>query len=503
MATMVQLKVSSSYSKNLYWWRLFDDFVDGSKASVSKHLIRYNSETENTKEGRAAFAGRLARAYNENHCKCYLEVHVGHMAQAIDFNLPEGPVWDEIRADATQFGQDSIGIAREMLWDYCQDGIVGVLVDQEAVVPATQGEAAAANSRSYQVRYEAEEILNYEYFRRGPNKGKLSLVLLSNGYASIDGKAYQLLREYRMDESGLVGFIDYRTDAKFTISNDGEITAEAVGVGTIGIRGEIPFVLMGCDAEESLIKDSAEGNAALFNRLSIRDNVNHYQGFQKVIVAGAAPEELSVMNESTITVCQRSEVSVHEIPAGEPAAIERQIMEIRAYLRRVGMKEYNQLADDSKNIQSAESKEKDTKARKELYDQILDLQTEALTKIYRLHGLFEGLSDAEREAISVSITREYGLDDKVQEAAERQQAFSMAATLGVDRVEKELLKAVVSRQRFVATDELDEEEVRAECYAAIDEAQPGSAIANRFGGQAPAPGASPNGRPDLTSLLTQ
>jgi hypothetical protein len=469
------------------------DFVDGRPDKVSGYLIRYNSENPSTAEGRKAFAGRIKRLYNENVVRPYLEVHVSHMSQPIDLTLPETGVWKEIKADVTQYGQDFTKMAEELLLDYCRDGIVGVLVDQESTVPATKAEAQAQKTRSYQVKYSGTEIFNWEYFRSGPKKGKLSKLLLSNGTRTVDNKERRVLREYTSGETGPVTWIDYLVDLNPKISKTATLEGEPIDKGVLGEKvTEIPFAIMGEGPEKSFVLDSTHVNCAMMNRLSVRDNVNHYQGFKKSIVAGGDAKELEVMSESTITHIADRDVTVHSIDAGDPIALTDQIGEMRVYARRVGMKENNQMADDSKNIQSSESKEKDSKARRKLYDVTLNLLTAFLKKIYSFHAMFEGESDAK---IAVSIGREYGLDDKVQEAAQHQQVFSMAGQLGVRSVQKETLKTGVSKLRFVARDDgTTEDEVRQELYDDIDAAEPGSQLASQV---------NLNGRPNLGAELTQ
>jgi len=489
----IKLKVHPKYSENLETFKMIADFVDGRPEIVAKYLIRYNSESPATAEGRRAFANRRERLYNENVVRPYLEVHVSHMSQPIDLTLPDRDTWKEIKDDVTQFGQPYQEMAEELLLDYCRDGIVGVLVDQEESVPPTKAEAQAKKTRSYQVKYCGSEILNWEYFKSGPNKGKLSRLLLSNGIRVISEKEKKVLREYVSDGVGPVTWRDYFVETNAKIGKDATISGEAGPAGKLGDKvTEIPFALMGEGPSKSFILDSTYVNEAMMNRLSVRDNVNHYQGFKKSIVAGGDAKELEVMSESTITHMADRDVTVHSIDAGDPIALTEQIGEMRVYSRRVGMKEHNQMADDSKNIQSSESKEKDTKARRKLYDVTLNLLTNFQKKIYRFHAMFEGEPNAE---IAVSIAREYGLDDKVQEASERQQVFSMAGQLGVPSVQKETLKTAVSRMRFVARDDgTTEDEVRQELYDNIDVAESGSRLASQV---------NINGRPNLGAELTQ
>lgn len=470
---MVEIQLSAEYLRNRPTYDMIADFEDGDEERVEHYLIRYASESPDTHEGKKAYAGRRERLFNENMVRPYLEVHHEHMSQPIDFNVPTGERWEEIIADVTQFGVSAEEMCGQVLYDYCRDGLVGVLVDQQATVPSSAAQAQAVRSRSYQIKYNACEILNWERFTLGRHKGKLSKLLLNNGITTVNGKRHVVLRQYEMSELGDVTWQDYLADEKFKADKSGKVKVTPGSKGAVGIKEEIPFAMLGTGPRNSFCLDNVRTNRAFLNRYSVRDNINHHQGFKKSIIFGnnVKQEDLKVMAENTMTIIPDTEASLNSIDAGDPVAITAQLAEMRVLARRQGMKEHNQLADDTKNVQSSESKAKDVKGRVKLYNKTVDSTEVMQTKVYRFHAMFEGLGEAEVKKVTVAIGRDYGLDDEAQEAADDQQNSSMAGSLGARLVQKKILKKRISEQRFVPEEGKTEEDIRKECYDDIDNAE--------------------------------
>ena len=497
MSTTVDLKLHKQYAAEQRNLKGIADFTADDIERVRQYLLPYQTENVSEPSGAAAFQNRQARLYNEDIVTPYLVIHVGFMSQDIDFTkVPTGGVWDEIMKDVTQFEDTPKEFARKLLFQYCRDGRVGILVDRDAQKSPSEAEARSNGERSYQVMYESKDILDWKRFGKGKFKGRLSRVLLCDGIVEIGNKERQQLREITMNDVGIVSVQLYHVDPDAAWTG-GSVKAEPFGAPiTIGITEQIPFVLIGEGYSDSLVGSGWQTNAALLNRLSARDSANYSQGFQRNFAAGVKPEEVSKIGENVLAILSNENAKVFSLQAGNPEALVVQGTELRWYARRKQMFEYNQLADDTKGIQSADSKERDSKARKELYDTILDLLDAKISLAFQLMALFEGKTPEEASKIVVSTLRDYGLQDLIQEAAERQQTYSMATDLSVIGVKKRILKAAVSRIKFVPENGKTEEQIRAEIYKEIDEASGESLLLRRT-----FTGISALGKPETSQLI--
>lgn len=460
-------------------------FLDGSVAKVSDYLIKYDSESSDTPEASRAWAGRKRRLYNKNWVKPFHSLHLGHLSQEMTLNVGDEDVWTAILENADRKGKSFKTLSREYLADYLSNGLVGVLVDGPARTASTLAEAQANNERSWQVKYSALDVVNWKRFATGPLMGELQEVVLREGTVKIDDKEHERLRRfYREGDSVAYQILVAQNEIKgegnpFKDEREFDVVEEGVLPLTY-----IPFVFFGEGPESSVVGSLWELNAAIMNRSSVRSNIVYNQGFQRVVFFGVKREEVSNIGEWLGTIIGNDKARVEEIPAGDPVAVVDELASLESFCTRIGKMEWNQLADDSKQTQSADSKRLDTIGRRKLYDFILDHFEHGIMKLMQFHADYEGLGDARIAEITVRIERDYGLEDEQAEALEREQAFNMAERLGVVELQKELLKVAISKITFVPRDDASPEDVKKLMMEAIDAAQgkqPGSGLADIFG----------------------
>lgn len=457
-------------------------FTDGRKDAVAGYLIRYSTESVDTEAGRAAYANRLARLYNVNHCAPYLTIHRGHLAQKISISgVPQNETFETLLADSTGFGDSAVEFARQLLEDRMRDGRVGVLVDGPASVSASKAEAVANRERSYQVKYTAAAIRDWDYFYTGVRKGALRRVVLDEPpFINAKGEKLARLRRYSIGETGpFICEILQAQDGKGLAPNaHGDAQYDIVEV-IPGSLDYIPFFIWGKGSQESFLKEVWELNAALMNLTSVKSNINYNQGFQRNAAVGVEQSEVSKAGEHLIWVFANPEANIITVPAGDPTAIENEESRLKNEINRRGKFEFNQLADDTRQVQSAESKEKDMIARKGVYDIILDEQKELLEKIWQAHLDYE----SETGVVEVTIERDYGLEDDTVALAELSAADLAAQRLGAREVQKAILRTRISKLRLVPQEGESEEEMRKRLFDDIESAEPeafGSAV-SRFG----------------------
>lgn len=449
------------------------DFDDGSHAAVVDHLIPHRSEVDGTPEGKAIFANRRKRLYNVNFVNPYLFLHWCHMSQPMTFGGMEGDALKSIEADATGFRKSFVTVARDRLWHRIRDGRVGTLVDGPADIATDRASARAAGERSFQVLYAATEIRDWAFFTKGPRKGQLSRLVLRQPNEEIAGQECEVYRlfEQKDDANARFEFFDLacrarRSEVLGERSQELDVLPGRFGVGGLA---EIPFVLWGDGPEESFAKDTWFLNFSWMNLNSVVSHIIYNQGFQRSIFSGIDKEEIAKMTEWTVTVTSSDRAQIFTIPPGDPVAAQLECDKLKREIHRRAKFEFNQLADDTRQVQSAESKTVDQKVRVKIYDNTLDEQTEVEREICRLHALYEG---AAAENVDVSIGRDYGLDDDSAELAEMKEVWNEARELGVVELQKQILKIRAARLKFLPTDDETEDEVRDAMMDAVDAAQP-------------------------------
>lgn len=442
MAT-INFKNSDLFIASIDQYRMISDFVDGAPSRVLQYVDKYGAESEDTLEAQTAFSGRLRRTYNTNLCDPPLTIHLSHMSQPIDVSGFEGDTAEEILNDITGYGDDITDLVRDALWYYLQHGQVALLADSPAEVSSTKAGAVESGERSYVLLYSAELIREYSYFNSGHRKGKFKSVTLDEGVIEIDGNNHEKLRQLYINEED--EFYSYRILVSVSpvskvqaAHEEKEYTIIEEGTGQLT---SIPFQLIGEGLSESILKDVVWDNRAVINQNSVIANVNYHQGFQRIIIDGMDDSSKGVLKKigESIINAVRGQINVHKIEAGNPDSLfkERETKIRRA--ERIALLQFNQLSDDTRQVQSAESKTKDMLARSRYYDYILDMLENALSRVLTYIAEFEGIA-SDSTSITVNIGRDYGLEDSIGELTKRSLIFQRARELGATDVQKEILK---------------------------------------------------------------
>lgn len=476
----VAVKASSGTVKIAYhpellenWenYKSIDDFTNGLPSRVVFHLIPHRSEVDGTKEGTAQLEHRQRRLYHVNGCKRYLRTHVSHMAQPIEISGTDSEQLTLIKEDATGFGKDYLHSARDWMWHFTKHGLVGVLVDGPPKVATNKGEAKQQGERSYQVLYPATKIIYWEHFTTGIRRGKLREVCLREDSETDEkGKRYDVVRRFFMDDS-VSTFQWQRLRSRKSVGDEPILNAKPreydVIENGVGDLDRIPFVMTGCGPEDSFVQDVWPLDKAMLNLGSVASNILDATGFRHVVMVGVRPEEVTKMNEYSITLAQNEKAKVIPIEPGNPEGLFKEMENLRRERHRIGMFRQSEVAEDSKATQSADAKQKDMTQQRAMYEQAIDLQTKALRDIWRLHAEMEG---EDPKKIEVTIAREYGLEDPVAEQAKIDSVFSKAQALGEIETQREVLKKEVSEVKWVAMNNETEDELRKRLFAAIDKA---------------------------------
>lgn len=461
------------------WFEHYDGierFVRGSVEAVVDFIIPYVTE-EKGAEGAAALANRKRRLYVPIKIGKFLSTHSGHLAQKIaPENLPTNETFKEIDRNVDRFGTSALKFARDNLWYRMRDGRVGILVDRDQQVSETKEGATQNKERSYRVRYEATQIRYWRRFYSGARAGQLREVVLDEPSITIGADTFARLRRYTIDETGPFRCeILQAKDAKGLAPNDKSEAEFDVILPMEGTLERIPFVLWGCGPEESFLWDCWEQAKALLNLCSVMGSINHNQGFQRVVVFGGNPDDFKKAGENLMTVTPDDKGHIEVIQAGDPTSLERQEARLKNECERNGLFETRQLSDDTRQVQSADSKREDRKARLKIYGDIIDEQEAAEKECWQLHAMFEGESAPEK--ITVRIERDFGLDDEEMTELELTTLDTQAQRLGAEEVCKAVLRTRVAKARLAPKQAQKPEDLQKELMDDIDAAQPNQGTA--------------------------
>lgn len=465
----VIIKTHPDLEANMNTYRGVTDFVNGDHDTVvsSSYIIPYQTETDPAKGGKA-FANRIARTYFTPYVEPYLAVHYSHLSQSIKIELPQSEVMQQIEADGSGFGESAETLARDRIWYYLMHGRIATLVEGPSRV-AEDGEGARAlGERSYQCLFLADQIKAWNYFMTGPRRGLLSdVTLIEEITTDADGTRHERARRY---------YYAQPSDAYYQIQilervkeKKSKTSAQNQSYDVIeeleGSLSRIPVVIWGSGPNETMSKQLFQLNRALLNLSSILTHVNYNQGFQRSFTAGASSAELGAVGESIITALSDPNARIMTIEAGNPTAIKEEINAVRQHIRRVGLMEHNQLQDDTAQVQSADSKAADRRARLMWYHNVLDRLQEIEEQIYKLHAEYEGVSG---DAITVTFSRDFGLDDEMTVSTRDSLTSALARELNVPEVQKEVLRVRVNDMQVIPGDGQTEEQRRSELLEAID-----------------------------------
>lgn len=474
---MAKLTYHPQFRRDLPAWLQINDFVDGSFDAVSKYLFRYSTEEVNSSKARASYHSRLQRLNNDNLCDPILSIHLAHLSQQITFGGLDSEKFQTIIADANGAGQSAPEMVRSYLWEYLKLGMIGILVD----APADPNLAKP----SYQVMYPATHIRDYRRFTDGENKGEFRLVLLQDeDFRDDEGKSYERMRLIEFtDDSEFPVYTIYQSKEEKNIFDLADESRDLAGLiwkwdfldreydvieeGSLSIP-VIPFEIIGSGLSDSTIKDVYCDNKIILNKQSAKDNILYYQAFQRLLGAGLTPEEVASWNESIICTTTSPDAKVQVIESANPQALSEDIANMKSRAMRKGLLQHNQLIDDTRQVQSAESKEKDMKARSKYYDFVLEAFERSLSRIFAFHALFESETP---ESIAIKIARDYGLDSGDTQQSQDALIYSQAGTFGAREVQAEILKKHVSRMQIIGKDGQSEEERRKELLDSIDAAK--------------------------------
>lgn len=468
---ITKIKMHSELLSNLDIYQKIAHFEAGDIPTLANnYLIPYGSEADKEPRAIAHFVSRKERLRNDNFVKQYHRLHLSHLTQQINFSgVEDNDKLSPIYKDATGFGWSAQQAFRETLSLFIRDGRVAVLVDGPPDIASSDVEAREFKEQSYQVIYAACDILDWEYFSDGPRRGQLKRVVFPNGLVSDGKEVYKTFKVFIQPEEKNAPYYSqvYKSTVAGSNSNAIKDGVEVVALAppVVATTEIIPVIIIGDGPSQSFVRDIAEDNRAHLNLQSVLDNVLYYGGMQKHIFAGMTREEIDKWSESAGILTGSPDAQVFTISPVYPQGLLEVLAKLEVRIHRRGKFQFNQLADDTRQVQSAESKTQDLAVQRDLYDQTLDLFQEALGRIWAFHARFEGVPV---ELVSVNIARDYGFDNPADKQAKKDSLWNKARELKAVDIQKQILKLDVLEMDLVTREGESLAETRTRLLEQID-----------------------------------
>jgi len=452
-----------------------EDFEEGCLEELgAKYLLRYGMEKDTDPKAQAHFRSRQERLRNDNFVKQYLRLHIGHLSQPMTLSgVLENDKLKNISKDATGFGWSYNQAFRERLKLFIRDGRVATLIDSPAETALTEGEAKANKEQSYEIIYCAEDILDWGYFDEGPRRGELAYVVFPYKPYTDGQDVFRQFRKFTQPPAPGARYVCETLRAKLPGGGDATPSKSAkievtVAASVTGGTDGIPVVIIGDGPEHSFVRDIVMDNCAHMNMQSVHDNVLWYGGMQKHMFTGVTREELDKWSEAAGIITSSQDAQVFTISPVYPQGLIEALRGLEVRIHRRGKFQFNQLADDTRQVQSAQSKHIDEAVRKDIYDETLDLFTEGERRIWQWHARFE---QVDPETISVSIARDYGFNDSEAEDQKKEALWNKSRELGAIGIQRQILKSDIIDMPLVVSEGENEDDVRKALLDEIDALQ--------------------------------
>lgn len=471
MAELVELPEHPIAKKDKQYFDEVSKFADGEE--LGEFILPYLTEGE-TEAGVKDFEARKNRAYSMNKIFPILETHRATMAQPITIGGFEESKKEQLE-DVDGFGKNAKRMFSDALFEFMKSGLYCILVEAPAEAPQTLQDETQSNFRPFQVLYEAPKIRYWSRFKDGAERGALSDLILENDPVLIDDELQRSFRRYRREQgAGFYSVTDYVMKADPSAKSDRFEEVSRVEV----VGDKIPAVVHGEGRKTSFVRHVVRDSKALLNKLSSLDNTNYKQAFQRVVVFSDAnfdEKKVQYVGEGIITVVPDAKGRLQEIPPGNPEALDREIDRLSTHIMRLGMFRMTQItSDDSKQQQSAEAKAKDLGILNNIYKDTLDDFERVLTQVYRLMRWYQD-KNAPLDDVSVSISRDFGLVDSELELATDSLVMNWLNELDPEtahQVKKAIVARYINDMRFLADEEQNADEVRAELIEIVRAAKP-------------------------------
>jgi hypothetical protein len=498
---MPELAFDRKYLRSLPVYLRHDDFIDGDVDRVRRYLVRHMSEklkvpdpNDSSKRiniGQQMWNIRNERLANDNLCEPILMHWLAFLTQEISHTdaLSEEP-WSEFFENLDGFNTPHDVFVREVFEKYLGYGRVGILVEGPADVAEGADEAQAAGERSYATLFESYEIPVCEYWKTGPDRGKVKEVVFildsmqSEDSSSRDTKVRRYWQETagakpRVQEYRVPGYIFDDVFGTTRPEQSVKKWAESREWVPLGNETEIdldciPVVIIGDGPRDSILYSSVvPKNRELLNKKSAKDTIDYYQAFKRLAFFGVDPSQAGAWNEALAAFFKEADGKMQEVEAGNPESLTNDIDNIKREafldgLLRAALR--HQLM--TKQVQSVDSKREDNNTLEKFLGSVVDIVERGFNDVVRFMWHFETGSEADDEIVRVTIGRDFKIAFTESELAEQSILVAWLRDFGPagEKAYAEIVATKLLEQRFAASDREAEDTLKKELADAIRQA---------------------------------
>lgn len=364
MSEEVKLFLNPQYQKLQPSMLLHELLYKGDQEALKDPCYLWPHELETKREGEPIRKLREMRTHYSNYIEPLVTIWQGLFFRkepeiSDEVRALLGPAVDDIDGKGTSFLNF---IKNEVFPSYIVHGRVFLKVDAFADAPMTLAEEKEKKVSPYFELIDPLCFVDWGFDNSAPDKmGKFLFAreeyLYQEPRTSAESEPVMRLRskQYFLDEGRLL-VRTYQAKEKEKGKRKGKksksedpISWEVVSTQDLGVWSEIPIAYVMTD---SWIKDAAVEALKYFNLVSVIDNINLFQGHQRVYFIGNFDQNFNraALAEYTLQVLPEG-TTIHETQPTNTAGIEARADSVFNAIWRVGLNQVRQMAADSKAVQ--------------------------------------------------------------------------------------------------------------------------------------------------------
>lgn len=369
MSTGVQLYTHPEYKRMVPHYEMWRDLYEGDHSTLVKKYLWYHGLEKKADDD----ATQLRRAREERtRYLNFIEIMVS-LWTSIFFK--EDPIAD--KATLAMLGDDinnvdgygtslNTFVKNHVLRSVLIYGPAYVLADAFPMAARTQAEARAQGARPYLELIQPLDVKDWHVENANSARfGRFNMLRREFDVMAPRLSSRDIVRMQRVSHEMTVQDGRYQTQVYYSELDDAGVPVEkdpktgeaAFQVGDV-IRGDLPEIPLSYMPGESWIKDVAQETLRHFNLRSNYDNINYFQGYQKIFIKGVDgtdDNERKAMSAYVISFLKRPDA---DVIFGEPVntgSLENALSESVSNIFKVGLNQLRMIAADSRAPQAADA----------------------------------------------------------------------------------------------------------------------------------------------------
>jgi hypothetical protein len=451
MAKGVQLYQHPRYKQMQPKWRLYNDLYDGDHDTiVNNYLVPHGmeSKSEDTDSG-LLLAARKRRTRYKNFEELMVSIWLSILFrneptadEEVIALLKDGAI-DDIDGQGTSlygFVKDKIGVR------YLLDGDVYVLADAFPFTAKTEGQARQIGARPFLEILPALSVVDWDIETGDPKRlGELNMLrhefdVLAPRLSPEQQPTFQRVSNALMMNNGKYCVQKYTTaldEAGNLIDKDPASGEVAYTKGEL-FQSDLDNMPVSYIRANSWVKDVSEEVLRHLNLRSNLDNINYYQGYQKIFIKTESQTDEGKRKAMSAYVISFLGVNDDVIfgPPGETTSLETALTACESSIFQIGLNQLRQMAADTKAPQAANSQSMERDYTYSQAESAVDDIEVVINSALKDFAKFKGIPDFQGK---------YELDRKLRD--EDMQLFAQFFGMAKDEISKtpSVMKAAVKK----------------------------------------------------------